>query len=187
MRTWSVREAAIPAETISCVFWSFFFFWKRESELTRVCFSLLRPPPPPSSLSSPNSDFLSLPSYLELVHVVRDPASSPSQSERRPDDQRELPDHCVDRERLLHRGGRARGGSVEADVLHSVLEELAVLGLVDRGELGADELDAVPGEKGENFFFVFFFLKEKESEKPKIVRGRRRRVVVQKRKGKRGE
>ena len=54
----------------------------------------------------------------------------------------------MDRERLLHRGGRARGGSVEADVLHSVLEELAVLGLVDRGELGADELDAVPGEKG---------------------------------------
>ena len=81
---------------------------------------------------------------LELVHVVGDATSGTPQSESRPDDQRKFADHLVDCKGLFHRGRGPGGGGVEPDVLHSVLEELAVLGLVDRGELGADELDAVP-------------------------------------------
>ena len=88
---------------------------------------------------------------LKLVHVVRDATAGAAQRERGPDDQGELADHLVDRQGLLHRRRRPRGGGVEPDVLHGVLEELAVLGLVDRGELGADELDAVPEE-----FWSFF-------------------------------
>ena len=48
-----------------------------------------------------------------------------------------------DGEDLLHRPGEAALGDLEADLLHGLPEELAVLRLVDDRERGPDHLDAV--------------------------------------------
>src|SRR5438034_1227108 len=53
-----------------------------------------------------------------------------------------ISDLTDDRARLVEAPRVARAREREADALHRLLEELAVLGLPDRGELGADQLDA---------------------------------------------
>src|SRR5207245_1600487 len=77
---------------------------------------------------------------LELVWVVGDRATRATQRERRPDDRR-VADLTDERARLVEAPRVARARQREADALHRLLEELAVLRLPDRGELGADQLD----------------------------------------------
>src|SRR5437867_5986189 len=83
---------------------------------------------------------------LELVRVVGDRAARAAERERRPDDRR-VAGLAHDRARLVEAPRAARARQREADALHRFLEELTVLGLPDRGELGADQLDAEAFER----------------------------------------
>src|SRR5204863_224473 len=78
---------------------------------------------------------------VELVRIVGDRAARAAERERGPDDRREA-DPADDRARLVEGPRVARARQGQADALHRFLEELAVLGFLDRGELGADQLDA---------------------------------------------
>ena len=78
----------------------------------------------------------------EFLDVVSDAAADAAERERWPDDQRE-----AERPRELDRfGERACQPAlrhVEADLAHRVLEQLPVLGDLDRLDRGADQLDVV--------------------------------------------
>ena len=78
----------------------------------------------------------------ELLAVVGDAAPRAPQGEGGADDDRK-PDLGGDGHHLLHRPGEAAFGDLEADPLHRLPEELAVLRLVDDRERGPDHLDAV--------------------------------------------
>ncbi len=80
---------------------------------------------------------------LELRRVLGDPSARAAERERRPDDERIGADLGRDAHRLVERVGRRARGHVEADALHGVLEELAVLGLLNHLAARADHLDAV--------------------------------------------
>jgi hypothetical protein len=77
---------------------------------------------------------------LELLRVVGDRAARAAERERGPDDRR-VADLADDPARLVEGPRVPRARERQADALHRFLEELAVLGLLDRGELGADQLD----------------------------------------------
>src|SRR5207237_8240978 len=78
---------------------------------------------------------------VELLGMVGDRAAGAAERERRADD-RGIPNLADDRA-CLFEGLHARGpGELEADLLHRGLDQLAVLGLLDRGQLRADQLDA---------------------------------------------
>ena len=88
---------------------------------------------------------------VELLGVPGDGRARAAQRERRPQDHRVadagLGRHLrLDRPRLFQGVGVAGERHVEADLLHRLLEQLAVLGLLDRRDLRADQLDAVGGE-----------------------------------------
>src|SRR6185436_20314808 len=74
-----------------------------------------------------------------------DRAPRTAERERRPDDRgvAHLADHLA---RLLDRARVARARKIETDALHRGLEELAVLRLLDRLDLRADQLHAVTVE-----------------------------------------
>src|SRR5207247_564718 len=78
---------------------------------------------------------------FQLVGVVGDRAAGAAEGERRPDDHRvtDLPDDLA---RFLERADLAGLRQGQPDPLHGHLELLAVLGLLDRGQLGPDQLDA---------------------------------------------
>ena len=83
---------------------------------------------------------------LEFLLIVGDAAASAAQGEGGADDRRQ-PDKGERRLRLLERAHEPALGRGEADPVHRLAEELAVLGLGDRRRLGADELDPVPLER----------------------------------------
>ena len=78
----------------------------------------------------------------ELLAVVGDAATGAAEGEGRPDDRRQ-PDDLQRLQRVDQRMGELGARRLEADPLHRLAEELAVLGLVDRFGGGADHLDAV--------------------------------------------
>jgi hypothetical protein len=79
---------------------------------------------------------------LEFLAVVGDPAAGAAERERGPDD-RGKADRIEQGEGFVERRDRAALGRVEADPRHRLLERLPVLGDVDRGEVGPDQLDPV--------------------------------------------
>lgn len=79
---------------------------------------------------------------LELGPIVRDASPGATKREGRANNERELPDVLSDGDALLERGADAGGRRLEADAVHGLLEELAVLGGADGREGGADEADA---------------------------------------------
>src|SRR5690606_34058208 len=78
----------------------------------------------------------------ELPLVPGDAAAGAAEGEARPDDRGEA-DRLDELEGLLEAGDEAAGRRLEADARHRLLEELAVLALLDRGVVRADELHAV--------------------------------------------
>ena len=78
---------------------------------------------------------------LELFRVVGDGGAGAAQRERRPD-QGGVAGRAHDVLGFLDRLRVARAGQGQADALDGLLEQLAVLGLADGRDLGADELDA---------------------------------------------
>ncbi len=78
--------------------------------------------------------------FLELFLVVRHPAAGAAHRERRPDNGREA-QLLLDLPGFLHGFGDLRLGALQADVLHRLVEAVAVLGLVDGVGVGADHLD----------------------------------------------
>ena len=79
---------------------------------------------------------------LVLFAVVGDAAAGAAEGEGGADDRREA-DVLDDVHRLLVVVGQAAARHGEADAFHRLLEQGAVLGLLDGRELGADQLDAV--------------------------------------------
>ena len=77
--------------------------------------------------------------HLEkLLGRIRHAAARAAQRERRTHDDR-IADFFGYTERRLHVAGDVRGDGGLADGLHGLLEQLAVLGLVDRVHIGADQ------------------------------------------------
>lgn len=84
---------------------------------------------------------------LKLGPVVGDASPGAAEGEGRADDERELADVLGDVEALLEGGPDAGWRGLEADAVHGLLEELAVLGHADGGEGGADEAHAEAVER----------------------------------------
>ncbi len=84
---------------------------------------------------------------LEFLPVVADAAAGAAHGEGGADDEREGADPGGHLAGLVEGVGGAGEGHVEADLLHRLLEELAVLALLDRVGVGADHLHAVAGER----------------------------------------
>ena len=81
--------------------------------------------------------------YLnQLTGVVGRPASQATQSEGGAYQQREAAQFVDGGEDLLDRVAGDRLAHRQVDLLADLLEQVAVLGLVDRGEVATDELDA---------------------------------------------
>ena len=80
--------------------------------------------------------------FHHLLAVVDDAAAGAAERERRTDDDR-VGDLLGEVERVLHRGDDLRGDAGLVDALHRVLEDLAVLRLVDRLRGGAEQADVV--------------------------------------------
>ena len=81
--------------------------------------------------------------FLELLAVVGDAAAGAAEREGGADDEREGADLLGHLARLLHRVGDAGARQVEPDLEHGLLEQQAVLALVDGLGVGADHPDAV--------------------------------------------
>lgn len=84
---------------------------------------------------------------FELGPVVGDASARASKGEGRAHDERELAYVLGDGKALLERGADAGGRRLEADAVHGLLEELAVLGGSDGGEGGPDEAHAETVER----------------------------------------
>ena len=82
---------------------------------------------------------------LVILAVVGDAAAGSSHGEGRADDGGQT-DVFDGGHRLGHRIGDGGLGVLEADAVHRLAEELAVLGHLDGGAFGADQLDAESGE-----------------------------------------
>ena len=80
---------------------------------------------------------------VELLAVVGDAAAGAAQGEAGPQDAGQA-DLVADAAGLVEAVGQAAPGALQADLLHALLEEVAVLGLADRLGGGADEPAAVP-------------------------------------------
>jgi hypothetical protein len=78
---------------------------------------------------------------LKFLAVVGDAAARAAQSERRADDHR-VADLDHRSESLLQSARQARARHLKADLAHRIAKQLAVLGHVDRGARGGDELHA---------------------------------------------
>jgi len=76
---------------------------------------------------------------LVLFHVVGDPAAGPAQGEGGTDDRREA-DRLDDLHGLGVVVGQAGLGDGKADLLHGLLEQCPVLGLLDGRQFGTDQL-----------------------------------------------
>ena len=79
---------------------------------------------------------------MELVHVVRDAAAGTAERERRATHhgKAQLGD---DRLGVFHGVGVAAARDLDAELLHALVEELAVLTALDGGKVAADHFDAV--------------------------------------------
>src|SRR5439155_10806547 len=73
----------------------------------------------------------------ELLARVGEAAAVTAERERRPNDRRES-----DARQIVDAGDDARGRHLQPDRFHRELEELAILGALDRVDLRADQLDA---------------------------------------------
>ena len=80
---------------------------------------------------------------LEFIAVVGDAAAGAAEREAGADDERESTDEVGRLARLVHGVHGHRLRDIEADPEHALLEEFAVLALLDRVGLGPDHLDAV--------------------------------------------
>jgi hypothetical protein len=78
---------------------------------------------------------------LELLRVVGDAAARAAEREGGPDDRRQA-DGLQCFQRRFIGIDQARGRGLEADLVHRLAEELAVLGLLDDVGVGADQLHA---------------------------------------------
>ena len=78
----------------------------------------------------------------EFLGVVGDAATAAAQRERRPDDARVAADLLPHRLGFIQGGGDAGRAHGNADALHRLLEQVAVLRLLDRLQVGADQLHA---------------------------------------------
>ena len=83
--------------------------------------------------------------FLELFLVVGHPAAGAAHRERRPDNRRKA-QLLLDFPGLVHGFGDLRLGTLQADVLHRLVEAVAVLGLVDGVGVGADHFDVELGQ-----------------------------------------
>mmetsp|Transcript_2844 Transcript_2844/g.8482 ORF Transcript_2844/g.8482 Transcript_2844/m.8482 type:complete len:686 (+) Transcript_2844:1556-3613(+) len=79
----------------------------------------------------------------KLVHIVRNTTARPSQRERRSDDERKVPNRLMCLHRLLHVVRDARLGHLQPQSLHRIRKQFPVLRLVDRLQLGPNQLDPV--------------------------------------------
>ena len=82
----------------------------------------------------------------QLLAVADDAAAGAAERECRADDDR-IRDLLGELQRVLHRGDDLRGNAGLIDALHRILEDLAVLGLIDRLRRGAEQTDVVLFEK----------------------------------------
>ena len=80
---------------------------------------------------------------FEFLHVVSDATTGATEGERWADDQRKGADVVGDLNGFIPGVGSSRRGRLQADLFHGLLEELTVLSLVDRIELGTDQLYTV--------------------------------------------
>lgn len=82
---------------------------------------------------------------LELVHVVCDTTASSTQGEGWPDDEGEG-NLLRDLVGLRHVAASSRGGRLQPNALHGLLEQLAIFCLVDGVQLGPDQLHSILGK-----------------------------------------
>jgi len=80
---------------------------------------------------------------LEFLGVVGNAAAAAAEGEGGADDARVAADRLTHGYRLIHGVGNAGGAHGHADPLHCLLEQQPVFGLLDRGEVGADQLHPV--------------------------------------------
>src|SRR5262245_183375 len=85
---------------------------------------------------------------LEFLQRMGDIPSCTAQRERGPNDQWQ-PQLCEHVWRFVSAGNARTAGDDETNILHDLLEQVAVLGLLDGFEFGPNELDPVALERSE--------------------------------------
>lgn len=88
-----------------------------------------------------------LDNLLELVNVVGNATTSTTTGEGRADNQGVATNLASNSQSLLHAVGSARLGHLQANALHRLLEQLAVLGTVNGGQLGTNQLNVILGKQ----------------------------------------
>ena len=79
----------------------------------------------------------------KFLWVVGNPATRTAQGEGRPNDARVAADLMANRFGLLHGGGDPRWTHRHTDAFHGPLEQVAVFGLLNGRQVGADQFNAV--------------------------------------------